>query len=84
MQNASIESFNGHFRDECLNHDGFISLPDAQQKIEAWGQDDNRVRAHSSLGNRTAQEFTGAGAALPPEPPRGEEQKQETALGLTL
>ena len=35
VQNAFIESCNGHFRDECLNHHGFISLPDAQQKIES-------------------------------------------------
>ena len=34
VQYAFMESFNGHFPGECLNRHGFISLPDAQQKIE--------------------------------------------------
>jgi len=84
MQNAFVESFNGKFRDECLNEHWFVSLEDARRKIEAWRQDYNEVRPHSALGNRTPKEFTGAGAALPPEPPRREEQKQETTLELAL
>lgn len=35
--NAMIESFNGRFRDECLNVNWFLSLEDAKTKIEAWG-----------------------------------------------
>jgi len=89
VQNAFIESFNGKMRDECLNEHWFLSLGEARETIEAWRRDYNEVRPHSSLGNRTPQEFTGPGAALrsptaPFEPPRREEQKQETALGLTL
>jgi len=84
MQNAFVESFNGKFRDECLNEHWFVSLADARRKIEAWRQDYNEVRPHSALGNRTPKEFTGTGAALPPEPPRREEQKQETTLELAL
>ena len=84
MQNAFVESFNGKFRDECLNEHWFVSLEDARRKIEAWRQDYNEVRPHSALGNRTPKEFTGGGAALPPEPPRREEQKQETTLELAL
>lgn len=38
-QNAYIESFNGKFRDECLNEHVFTSLHDAQVKIENWRQD---------------------------------------------
>ena len=34
VENAVIESFNGRFRDECLNTQVFISLADARQKIE--------------------------------------------------
>ena len=34
--NAIIESFNGNFRDECLNTNWFMSLEDAQRKINAW------------------------------------------------
>jgi len=84
VQNALIESFNGKLRDECLNEHWFLSLGEAREKIESWRRDYNEVRPHTSLGNRTPQEFTVAGAALPPEPPRREEQKQETTLELAL
>jgi putative transposase len=84
VQNAFVESFNGKMRDECLNEHWFMTLAEARQTIEAWRRDYNEVRPHSSLGNRTPKEFTGAGAALPPEPPRREEQKQETTLELAL
>ena len=55
--NALIESFNGSFRDECLNTHWFLSLDDARQKIEQWRRDYNRYRPHSSLGNKTPEEF---------------------------
>ena len=57
VDNAFIESFNGSFRDECLNVHWFLSLADAQQKIEAWRIDYNERRPHSSLGNLTPKEF---------------------------
>ncbi|MGA0129564.1 MAG: IS3 family transposase [Burkholderiales bacterium] len=47
--NAFIESFNGSFRDECLNTNWFMSLEDARKKIETWRQDYNHFRPHSSL-----------------------------------
>jgi len=62
-QNAFIESFNGRFRDECLNLHWFESLPDARLTIEEWRVDYNEVRPHSSLGNLTPSEFA---AAIPP------------------
>ena len=34
QDNAHIESFNGSFRDECLNIHWFVSLDDAAEKIE--------------------------------------------------
>ncbi len=37
--NPFIESFNGSFRDECLNTNWFLSLPDAKNKIEQWRRD---------------------------------------------
>ncbi|GAA4438941.1 hypothetical protein GCM10023188_34740 [Pontibacter saemangeumensis] len=37
--NAFIESFNGSFRDECLIVHWFLSLQNAQEKIEAWRQE---------------------------------------------
>ena len=57
VQNAFIESFNGKFRDECLNQNWFVSLDDARRIIEAWRVDYNTVRPHSSLGYRTPTEF---------------------------
>ena len=57
VQNAFIESFNGKFRDECLNTQWFLSLDEARQKIEAWRQEYNGVRPHSSLGNLTPDEY---------------------------
>lgn len=47
--NAHIESFNGSFRDECLNTNWFMSLEDAQEKIERWRKDYNEYRPHSAL-----------------------------------
>jgi len=57
MQNGHVESFNGRLRDECLNANWFTTLTDARQKIEAWRQDYNEQRPHSSLGYRTPREF---------------------------
>ena len=57
MQNGFIESFNGSFRDECLNETLFSSLAKARTTISAWKEDYNSNRPHSSLGNITPSEF---------------------------
>ena len=57
MENGYVESFNGRFRDECLNENWFTSLADAREKIEQWRQDYNQARPHSSLQYRTPMEF---------------------------
>lgn len=57
VQNSFIESFNGRFRDECLNANWFENLSDARRKIEAWRQDYNQRRPHSALAYRTPEEF---------------------------
>lgn len=57
MQNGFVESFNGSFRDECLNETLFSSLAQARAAITAWKEDYNRNRPHSSLGNITPNEF---------------------------
>jgi len=59
-QNAFIESFNGSFRDECLNTSWFMSLEDARRTVEEWRLDYNEVRPHSSLGGRTPAEYAAA------------------------
>ena len=56
-ENAFIESFNGKFRDECLNQNLFETLDDARKKIEDWRIDYNEQRPHSSLKNLTPKEF---------------------------
>lgn len=56
-ENAFIESFNGKFRNECLNENWFLSLEDARRTIEEWRIDYNEIRPHSSLGGLTPKEF---------------------------
>ena len=51
--NPFIESFNGSFRDECLNVNWFLSMEDAVEKIEGWREEYNGFRPHSSLDNLT-------------------------------
>ena len=76
VQNGHVESFNGRFRDECLNTNWFVNLTDARRKIEAWRKEYNEDRPHSSLAYRTPDEFaricsehTSRMAATPPDRP---------------
>ena len=57
VQNVFVESFNGRFRDECLNEHWFLHLADARRIIEAWRIDYNRDRPHSALGYVTPKDF---------------------------
>ena len=57
IENAFAESFNGRLRDECLNTNWFINLKHAREVIEAWRQDYNEVRPHSSLKGMTPKEY---------------------------
>jgi putative transposase len=68
-QNAFIESFNGKFRDECLNQNWFVDLRHAREVIEAWRVDYNTVRPHSSLRYLTPEEFAASIATRPASPP---------------
>ena len=63
MENGYIESFNGKFRDECLNENWFVDLADACRKIAEWKWDYNHVRPHSALGYLTPMEFATSWAA---------------------
>ena len=65
VQNSFIESFNGRFRDECLNANWFENLADARRKIEAWRQEYNERRPHSALAYRTPEEFARAWSPSP-------------------
>lgn len=57
VQNCFVESFNGRFRDECLNENWFVSLEEARSIIVTWQAEYNEVREHGSLGGRTPSEF---------------------------
>lgn len=57
QQNAFIESFNGKFRDECLNEHWFVDLSEARLKIEKWRVEYNTERPHSALGSLSPAEY---------------------------
>ena len=64
IENAYIESFNGRFRDECLNTNWFMSLKHAREVIEEWRRDYNEVRPHSSLKGATPREYATSAAGF--------------------
>jgi putative transposase len=74
VENAYIESFNGRFRDECLNEHWFLTMAHARRVIEDWRIEYNTERPHSSLGQLTPEQFAKNGPEL--LPPFG----RETAL----
>jgi putative transposase len=74
LENAYIESFNGRFRDECLNEHWFLTMAHARHVIENWRIEYNTERPHSSLGDLTPEQFARSGSEL--LPPCG----RETAL----
>ena len=57
QQNGYVESFNGKFRDECLNEHWFGDVAEAREIIEDWRVDYNQVRPHSSLKYLAPAEF---------------------------
>ena len=56
-QNGYIESFNGKFREECLNRHWFKNLKEARELIEEWRKTYNEIRPHSSLNYMSPKEF---------------------------
>jgi putative transposase len=84
MQNGFIESFNGKFRDECLNEHWFTSLEEARKIIGDWRVHYNEERPHSALGYKTPKEFAESGANLQSATlPYGQHQKDNNSLLLT-
>ena len=73
-QNSYIESFNGTFRDECLNENWFESLEQARDVIKTWRKDYNEVRPHSSCGRIPPATF----AALNRQNSDGSKQHSKT------
>ena len=56
-QNAYVESFNGKFRDECLDQHWFHSMQEAQTVIKEWRHDYNHIRPHSALNYLSPVDF---------------------------
>ncbi|HSX14211.1 MAG TPA: integrase core domain-containing protein [Chlamydiales bacterium] len=63
-QNGYIESFNGKLRDECLNESIFVTLQEAKKLVEAWREEYNKRRPHSSLNGKTPDEVAQEGEKL--------------------
>jgi putative transposase len=57
IENAYAESFNGRVREECLNQHWFTSVDHARELCEAWREDYNSIRPHTSLGGLSPNEF---------------------------
>ena len=94
VQNAFVESFNGRFREECLDQHWFLDLADARRTIEAWRVDYNTRRPHGSLRGATPEEFANSlcGRSPAQTPARADKEEQQhrskdeiplTAVGLT-
>jgi len=56
-QNEYVESFNGRFREECLNREQLWTLAEARVVIEDWRWKYNNIRPHRSLGYITPLEI---------------------------
>ena len=86
IENCLVESFNGRFRDECLNLHWFLSLEDARRKVEHWRLDYNLVRPHGSLGYLPPSLAAGGAGLRPtsstsaPPPPPTPEGNSESSL----
>lgn len=81
VDNAYIESFNGRFRDECLNEHWFMTMAHARRVIESWRIEYNTERTHSSLNDLTPEEFAAAGnLGASPRPAGGETARRVKTL----
>ena len=69
--NGYVESFNGRLRDELLNRELFLSVPEARYVLNAWREEHNERRPHSGLNWQTPAAYA-ASVADPPvgTPPR--------------
>jgi transposase InsO family protein len=84
-QNGYAESFNGKFRDECLNMEVFYSEAEAQAIAATWRCEYNTQRPHSSLNYQTPVEFRAAWeqkCALTSESPQTRQVSLSLSRGL--
>ena len=57
VENEYFESFNGKFRDECLNEHWFVTMDHACRAIETWREEYKAERPHRSLADLTPNEY---------------------------
>jgi putative transposase len=62
-QNGFAESFHSRLRDEFLDGEVFLSVFEAQVRLDTWRRDYNEERLHSSLGYVTPSAFAAGWAA---------------------
>ena len=74
-QNGKNESFNGRFRDECLNMEVFASRREARAVIGQWRSQYNDERPHSGIEYLTPKEKRIAYS--------GQSNKMSSEVGLT-
>ena len=65
---ASVEAFNGEFRQECISAHWFLSLADAREKAKARRRFYNGDRLHSAIGYNVPVSLAdrGGAAGVPP------------------
>ena len=56
-ENGYVESFNGKLRDELLNRELFLSLPEARYVLDEWRLEYNHRRPHSGIRWQTPAAF---------------------------
>ena len=83
-ENPYIESFNGKFRDECLNMELFRNGKEAQLVVEIWRKEYNELRPHSALGYLTPREFAAQAVSSSRATPSFRLQPDEVEEVLTL
>jgi len=59
-ENGYVESFNGKLRDELLNRELFLSVPEARYVLDEWRAEYNHRRPHSSLNWQTPAAYAAA------------------------
>jgi len=84
IENAYAESFNGRVREECLNQHWFESVEHARELCEAWREDYNSIRPHTSLGGLSPEQFLQQGpSAQTPRSPAATRQVGATSSTAT-
>ncbi len=68
VDNSVCEAFNGSLRRECLTRHWFASLAEARIELEAWREDYNNHRPHTSLGLNPPARYWSAGSHHPRTP----------------